>query len=400
MAHVNYAKIVEEYKKYPREADAALREEIKAKVYGPDDFSFRALAFAVLGKPVVEQCHATGGLITQALYEHAGAVSTAAFKDIAGQIVFSMMLDKYQSEEFVFTKIIPERQSPYTFEKAAGLSGIGPGTDSEWVVPEGEPYNYAGFGPNWIHLPETVKRGKIVPVTREAIFFDRTGRVREMAGDIGYWLGYNREIRAIDCVIDENSGAKSAAVGGHRYHWMGTSIATYGDNSGTHSWDNLAASNALVDWTDLDATDQVFNGMVDPFTGAPILVGPTTIITTNELNKTVQRILSATQLQVLTPGYATSGNPTVNAINNPYGNYVRHVTSKLLAQRLATDTTWFYGTPEKAFLYVVNFPFQQITAPPNTHEEFTRDIVLQVRADERGAYGTIEPRLMVKSTVA
>jgi hypothetical protein len=404
MASVNYKKIVEEYKKYPGEKGPvvrALNEEIRAKVYTADDFSFKALFEACFGWGEIQACTADKNrLVTKDVFEHAGAVSTAAFKDISGQIVFSMMIPRYQSEEFVFTKLIPERQSPYTNEKVAGLSGIGPGTDSEWVVPEGEPYNLAGFGPNWVNLPETIKRGKIVPVTREAIFFDRTGMIREFAGDVGYWLGFNREVRATDCVIDENAGAKSAAAGGHRYHWMGTSIATYGDNSGTHSWDNLAAVNALVDWTNINVLDQVLNEIVDPFTGAPVMLDATTLIVPKSLEKTAGRILSSTQLQVVTPGYATSGNPNITTLTNPYGGAFRVVSSRLLAQRLAVKTSYFYGTPEKAFVYVVNFPFQQKMAPDNSQEEFSRDIVLQARADERGAYGTIDPRLMAKSTVA
>lgn len=413
MARVNYAKLVEEYKRFaaPEHRVAlsdgetrhpvveALYQEVKDKVYTADDFSFKALFEACFGWGELQACvRDRGRLVTQHVYEHAGAASTAAFKDISGQIIFSMMLPRYTSEEFVFTKLIPERQSPYTFEKVAGLSDIGPGTDAEWVVPEGEPYNYAGFGPNYINLAETQKRGKIVPVTREAIFFDRTSMVREMAGRIGYWLGYNREIRAIDCVIDENAGAKSAAAGGHRYHWLGTSIATYGDNSGAHSWDNLVATNALVDWTDVDAVEQNFNAIVDPFTGAPIELGATTLIATKDLEKTVLRILDSTKLNILTPGYATTGNPTVGTVGNYYAGAFRYVGSRLLAQRLATDTSWFYGAPEKAFVYVVNFPFSTRTAPTNSEAEFNRDIVLQERADERGAYSTIDPRFMQKAT--
>ncbi len=398
MARVNYAKLVEEHKKYPAETSAALREEIVEKVYSADDFSFKALFEACFGWGEIRSCLGDRSrLVTQHVYEHAGAVSTAAFKDISGQIIFSMMLPRYKSEEFVFTKLIPERQSPYTFEKAAGLSGIGPGSDSEWVVPEGEPYNFAGFGPNYIHLPETVKRGKIVPVTREAIFFDRTQQVKDMAGEIGYWLGVNREYRAIDCIIDENAGAKSAAAGGHRYHWLGQSIATYGDNSGTHSWDNLAGSNTLVDWTDVDAAEQLLNEIVDPFTGDTVELEATTLIAVKALEKTVGRIMSSTQLSTLTPGYAVSANPTGQMWNNPYGGAFKYVTSRRLAARLATDTNWFYGAPEKAFVYVVNFPFQTMRAPSGATEEFHRDVVLQERADERGGYGTIEPRMMIKN---
>lgn len=396
MATPNYKGLLESYQKLPEaEANRYLRESFAAKDLRPTDFDLGRLFCECFGWNAFQACRFDrSNLATQAM-EAAGSVSTAAFSNISGQIVFSQTVESYQDEEFKFTRIIPERQSPYTFEKIAGITRIG---NEVLKVAESQPYPYAGVGQTWIHGPETEKRGLIVPVTREAIFFERTGQLLDRCREVGYWLGFDREQRAIDCVIDENAGAVSAAVGGHRYHWRDTSIETYGNNSGNHSWDNLEASNALVDWTDVDAAEQLLNGMTDPDTGAPILAVADTLIVTKQLEKTALRIRNATEIRVATPGYATTGNPTETIVANPYGGAFEVVSTRLLAARLGTDTSWFFGTPSKAFWYHVNFPFQTLQAPSNSMDEFNRDIVMQFRADERGNYGTKEPRLMVKCT--
>jgi hypothetical protein len=56
------------------------------------------------------------------------------------------------------------------------------------------------------------------------------------------------------------------------------------------------------------------------------------------------------------------------------------------------------GDITKYARYMVNWPLQTKQAPPNSHDEFHRDIVQQYRADERGAYAVIEPRVMAKAT--
>lgn len=395
MAKVNYTKLLKLYESREEEAPRLLRESLKAGDLKPKDFDLGALFVECFGWQAFQECRKDKANLATAVMEAAGGVSTAAFTSISGQIVYAETLKGYESEEFVFSKLIPERQSPYSFEKIAGITPIG---GEVLKVGEGEQYPFAGVGQTWIHGPETEKRGLIVPVTREAVFFDRTGDLLEKCGQVGYWVGQEQEERAIDCLIDENGPAKSAALGGHRYHWRDTSIATYGDNSGSHTFDNLAASNALVDWTDVDVVEQLLNEMLDPDTGKPIMVNATHLIVTKQLEKTAMRIADSTKLQVVTPGYATSGNPTVTEINNPYSGKFTVLSSRLLAARMATDTSWYYGSPAKAFFCAVNFPFQTKQAPPNSHDEFHRDIVLQYRADARNNYGTKEPRLMTKAT--
>ena len=47
------------------------------------------------------------------------------------------------------------------------------------------PYPHLGFGEDYIETPSTTKRGFIVPVTKEAIFFDRTHLILSRAAEAG-----------------------------------------------------------------------------------------------------------------------------------------------------------------------------------------------------------------------
>lgn len=396
MPAVNYEKLIEQFRRDPEAADRGLKESFAAKELRPRDFDLGRLFEAAFGWHHFKSCRSRQTLatevMTRALSEAEGAVSTSAFQNISGQIVYSAVLDKYQSEEFVFTKLIPEEpvtNGTLEGEKIAGLTEMG---DEIAIRNENEAYAIAGVGENWIYAPPVKDRGLIIPVSWEAVFADRTGRLLEYCGDVGKWSGTNREVRAIDCVVDEN-------VTDHRYNWRTAGqIATYGDNSGSHTWDNLAASNALVDWTDVNDAEQVFNGLVDPFTGYPIVVEPKHLIVTKQLEKTALRILNSTEIRVATPGFATTGNPTNTLANNPYAGKFDVVSSRLLAQRMATDTSWFYGDVAMLARYRVAEPMQVVQAPTNNTDEFHRRVVNQFRVNERGAYYVREPRSMVKST--
>ena len=76
----------------------------------------------------------------------------------------------------------------------------------------------------------------------------------------------------------------------------------------------------------------------------------------------------------------------------------RIVTSRLLRAGMATDTTWFLGSPAKAFAYMENWPIGVEQSNENSEAGFLQDIVVRYKASERGAAATLEPRVMVKCT--
>lgn len=359
---------------------------LRAKEIKPSEFSIRRLfeEFVEGGREIADSWNPrqTGGVN---LLEAGSAVDTSAFSNITGQIVYSEILQKMEMEEMVFSGMIPTTPTQFNGEKIAGIGRIG---DEAEIVGEAQVYPTVGVNEDWIETPQTTKRGMIVPVTKEAIFFDRTGILLERCREVGEWIAVNKEKRAIDCVIDENSTV-------HRYKWKGTSYATYQSST---PWDNVTASNALVDWTDIDAAEQTLNGILDPHTGEPVVVNATDLVVVKALEPLANYIMNATEINRNIGGYATSGNLTREVGGNPYRNKYRVVTSRLLASRLATDTHWFLGNIAKQARYMENWPLTVVQAPSNSEAEFQQDIVQRFKASERGAYATIEPRVTTQCT--
>jgi hypothetical protein len=377
-----------------------LSEALEKKELRPEDFSLKSLAENLIvnkdgtsvGSEIMsEYFDPNGPKKNLSLLEAAGAVSSTAFSNITGQIVYNKLLESYQSEAFVFTNAIPTIPTQLDGEKIAGITDIG---DQAQIVAEAGTYPLAGVGEDYIETPSTVKRGVVVPVTREAVFFDRTGLILQRASKVGEALGVNKEKRAIDCVIDQNTTA-------HRYKWRGTTYATYA-TSGGHGVVNKKASNELFDWSDIDGAEQLFANMVDPNTGEPIMVMADTIIVTPQKFSQASMTLKATNVSLQAGGFAVTGNlyrqDSASPVGaTPFSNTYRLMTSRLLPTRLAADNDWFLGNLSRSFAYMQNWGITVTQAPPNSEMEFTNDIMFRFKASERGAFATMDVRGMVWS---
>ncbi|MEQ8788873.1 MAG: hypothetical protein RIC55_21355 [Pirellulaceae bacterium] len=356
-----------------------LREALDKKQLRPTDFSIRQLfeAFVEEGRELADSFSPRqGGGV--ALLE--AAVDTSAFSNISGQVVFTAVMEAFESEAFVFSSLVQTIPTQFNGEKIPGVGRLG---DVAEPIGEGAAYPQVGLNEDWIETPETTKRGFIVPVTKEAIFFDRTNLLLQRAAEVGEFLGLNKEKRVLDCVIDENAAE-------HRYKWRGTTYATYQSSA---PWDNVTTANALDDWTSIDAAEQTLNGITDPNTGEPVLVTPTHLIVAPRNLHAARRIVSATEIQ------SSAGGDQTMVTRNPIDSY-QIASSRLLASRMADDTDWFLGNPRKAFAYMQNWPVTVIQAPSNSEAEFTQDIVVRFKASERGAAATLEPRVMTRCTAA
>lgn len=380
------------------EANGMLRDHFVSREIDPKNIDLGRLYVECFGWHSFHSARSAGPaqawevrqVMTTSLQEAEGATGTDAFLNIIGQIAYSTTLEAYQEEPGVFAELIPEVKTAFLDgEKIAGITVID--ADSIQIRDENKPYALLSVGEDWIRTPVTKDRGGITAATWESVFADRTGQYIQRLQETGKAYKINREERAIDCVIDENTTA-------HRYNWRDVVIASYGDNSGTHTFDNLAASNALVDWSDIDVAEQVFNGLVNPYDGRPILIEPRHLVVTKQLEQTARRILRAGEIRVTTPGYATSGSPTQTNVANPYSSKYELKTSRLLASRLGVDTSWFLGDISAYAKYMVVRPFSVDAAPPNMPQEFHSRIIAQQRVSEHAAYVVVQPRAVVKST--
>lgn len=373
--------------------EADLQEEIKAhdvRRTGGRGISIRDLFenFVDDGREIVQSWSPRSGGGETGINLHEAGVDTANFANITGQIVYSMVLDTFNDPVYIAPQLARTVPTGFSGERIPGVTQLGDAAES---VGEGEAYPIAGVSEEWVETPETTKRGFIVPLTKEAVYFDRTGLVLQRCGKVTESLAINKEKRAIDCATGVTSTYRRNG---------GSTVATYGDNSGTHDWDNLAASNALQDWTDVENALLLFDDLTDPNTGEPILVNPDTILVPTALRATAQRILSATEVRETTNTNTVtiSGNPFSSARTGATQWAYNIVSSQYVKARTSSASTWFIGQPMEAFYYMENWPIQAVQAPSNSELEFTNDIVMRWKVSERGAYVAYEPRRMVKAT--
>lgn len=362
-----------------------LSEALSAGHLKPEDFSIRDLAEALVpdGREWVRMLDPrSAGSVC--VLEAGDGVDVTAFLNITGQVIYSKIMEAYTQEAFVCSKLVDTIPTRLDGEKIPGIGRIAERIEE---VSPGMPYPHLGFSEDYIETPSTTKRGFIVPVTKEAIFFDRTHLVLSRAAEVGEILGLNKEKRIIDVVIGVTNN----------YKWKGTSYNTYQVST---PWVNQVTGNELVDWTDVDAAEQLFADMLDPNTGEPVLVSGTTLLVTPAYRHSAHRIANATQLQ-----FAPDGSPTATFSANPLGNY-RVFDSRLLYRRIvaagvaaADAKKWFFvGDLRRAFAYMENWPITVTQAPLGSEADFNSDIVLRFKASERGAAAVLNPRFVVKST--
>jgi len=362
-----------------------LSESLREGHLRPEDFSIRDLAEVLVpdGRQWVRMLDPrSGGNVS--VMEAGEGVDVSAFFNVAGQVIYSKILDSYTQEAFVVSKLVQTIPTRMDGEKIPGITRVGDSVDE---VGPGMPYPHLGFGEDYIETPSTSKRGFIVPVTKEAIFFDRTHLILSRASEVGEVLGLNKEKRLIDTAIGITN----------TYSFNGLTSNTYLTSGG---WINELSGNELVDWVNVDSAEQLFAEMSDPHTGEPVLVHGTTVLVMPAYRHAAHRVFNAAELT-----YTSAGSETATTVANPLGNY-RVEESRLAYRRIVASGVaaaeakkwWFVGDFSKAFAYMENWPITVTQAPLGSEAEFNNDIVLRFKASERGAAAVLNPRFMVKCT--
>jgi hypothetical protein len=364
---------------------AQLTEALEEGHLRAEDFSIRDLAEGLVpdGHEWVRSMDPRSGGSVHVL-EAGEGVDVTAFLNVTGQVVYSKIMDAYTQEAFVVSKLVDTIPTRLDGEKIPGIAGLAGQADA---IHPGMPYPNLGFGEDYIETPSTTKRGFIVPVTKEAIFFDRTHLVLSRAAEVGELLGLNKEKRLIDLVIGE----------ANNYKWLGTTYDTY---QASAPWINVKSSNELVDWTNIDAAEQLFADILDPNTGEPVLLQANTVLVMPAYRHAAHRVLNALEIQ-----FTPSSSSTTTIAANPVGNY-RVVDSRLAYRRVvasgeAADDAkkwWFLGDFKKAFAYMENWPITVAQSAVNSEADFSQDIVVRFKASERGAAAVLNPRYVVKNT--
>jgi hypothetical protein len=349
----------------PEKTVRHLSEALAQRHLKPEDFSLRDLAEGLVpdGHQWVRALdpRSAGGV---SVLEAGEGVDVTAFLNITGQVIYSKIQEAYTQEAFVVSKLVDAIPTRLDGEKIPGIGRI---SDEVTEVHPGMPYPHVGFGEDYIETPSTAKHGLIV-------------------------LGLNKEKRLLDLAIGATNN----------YKWKGTAYDTYYDADDGGPWVNVLADNELVDWTNVDAAEQLFAEILDPNTGEPVLVQATTVLVMPAYRHAAHRVFNAAEIH-----YAPDGSATTTVTANPLGNYrvaeSRLAYRRIIASGVSADEArkwWFIGDFRRAFAYMENWPITVTQSPPGSEADFNQDIVVRFKASERGAAAVLNPRYVVKCTGA
>lgn len=358
------------------------------------------------------------------LSEAMDAIDSSAFMDITGQLLITKIMERLKPEANIIRSLVPTYTSRFESEKWPGMGEIKEPGDDMFLTPEGEEFKTFGFGSNYVQSPLTKKRGGIVALTKETLFFDLTGKVVEAAKMIGDKLQLNEEKETIGCLIGSLTNftpyiEKRQFDAGPVTMDLYQSPAGQGSGAGYNNqvsvnsstrafqFTNDVPSNPIVDFTCIEKADQYFTNTVDPNTGEPVEIGTPHMIASHTQRMRLMRVIQAesqyvtSQASLLSPGaVATQSTNLLSQIGMTPDKLVtsRQLKSQMMQQLNLTsqqaDDVWFYGNPGEAITYVENWPIQVVSAPYNSSEEFKRDIVMQWKASKRGVVAITNPRAL------
>jgi hypothetical protein len=348
-----------------------------------------------------------------------GAVDSSAFMGITGQLMVTRVLAPYQNEEYILRKMIPDYPSPLKQERWIGIAPPKDPSEDMLKVAEGQEFTMVGFGEQYVETPITTKRGKIIGLTKEAIFFNLTGDITRQAEAVGDLLAFSEEKECLDCLIGtttqfvEKRQSDSAPVTIDLYQrdsaGSGSGQLSYAYPNRPYPFVNDVPDNPLDDYTAIEMCDQYFSVIVDPNRGRPIVVGKPYVFAPHTKRINIAKVLQAENVFKLTQQGVNTVGALITNSPNPLGRIGMTVdqfaVSRLLAVELQSQLSltaddakdvWFYGDIARAFKYVVNWPVTVVQAPYNSEAEFSQDIVLRWKASKQGRVAIEEPRVMLR----
>jgi len=377
-----------------------IQEGIKNKDFTPYDFSLRDMAEQLIpdghefvaGLDPRRKSHVT---------EDAAAVDTSAFSSINRQIIFSAINEAMSLETLIGDQLCTVM--PSTLQEEELIPGITVMADEHVdEVPEGVNYPLMGMAEEKVRIPRAEKHGAILGITKEAIIADRTGILIERAQSLGNSLAIRKEKAIIDVVIG----------GVNPYVRNDVARNTYANIAGTSHFDNII-TDALVNYTDIQAAAELWYAMSEPNIGEPLMHDPDTLIVCPTLSWTAGAILTdvgVTLQQALVRAAGANEIQSTGANRIPWKLTLRTnewVTRRLIhhngnggltsGTRDLANAHWFIGNPKRAFVWKEIWPLLVEEAPMNNEAMFNSDVAMRFKVSYKGIAGVREPRYMIRS---
>lgn len=323
------------------------------------------------------------------------AVNTSQFPVITKVAIHKTILDSYTKHSEQSDVLVQDLQASRTdVEYLAGF------TDTEGPELRLEQMSYEGtdLGERNVEV-RMADFGRTIDLTREVIFNDTTGQLLGKAKTIGEKGGQHRSKMIMQSLeVLPRTAFKETASRAFVYKGSAVNAAAYYNATGHAAIDgrlnpNLVVSNALADYTNVQASLSLFNDMVD-FNGDAIYVEPSLMIIPPELEVIAWQILHSDTFT------QAAGNTATGIYHqpNPYGgsNSMKKFTP-FVSRYLAGATTWYMGDPAKQLRWL--WVWRPATAVQSSSDKaFFNNIITTYKFSYHGGVGAVDYLNVVKNT--
>jgi hypothetical protein len=346
------------------------------------------------------------------LEEAQAAVDASAFADITGQLLVTVIKEKYQSPEFIARRMMRKFPNPGANLGPHIIPYLSDVVDKPQRLAQQEPYPHTQFKESWVTMPAPEKYGLICATSMEMLLSDFTGQAQDSASSVGRSMGYQEEEQCAAVMLGLSTFTNGVGIpySTASYVWNGNTINTYVTTAGTGNYSNRLANNFITNWTNINTIEQKFVAFVDPITGRRINAWPSAIYCDPAKRYYLKRILNATETRSGSEASDT-GNLTVaeNPLETRYQLHSSPIWQNLLLNNAKQNTGatltaaqvlefCLFFDPQKAFGYREVYPMRTEEAPALNFSEFHQDIALQVKVSRFGVPFVYDPRWSVESS--
>lgn len=330
------------------------------------------------------------------------AVESTAFPSATGVLVAAKVIEGYEAPGMIGDQLVTSMPSKLKSERIVGFTSL----EGPKEVPEGMPYDESSFAEKYV-TTETAKKGRILEITEEAIYFDQTGQILLRAGRLGELTREERELIILGGVVDV-AGASDLVASGIKYRPVyrpsGTAEALYAAANNNY----LSTATPLVDWTDIDEAmryhaENVRDDRAVVGERLPIVWVPKILLTSRKKSAAAARIITAAEVRygdttAATATQAIGANPLVTltpglkALSSPLLDYLAGLTGAAYDD----SDDWFLGDFQKQFVWQEIWPLQTFRAPADDEARFRRDVVARFKVRYYGGINAIDEKYVIK----
>jgi len=300
------------------------------------------------------------------------AVSSDMFPKITGEMINSALIKAYATVNTIGEKLTTTTPSKMEVETYGGFDAA----EGPEFVAQGAPYNDSNMGEKYVTIPHR-KYGRIISVTEEMIYFDKTGQVVARAKKIGQKAAQYKEKLIVEGVQDVNTNV---------FRPSGAAAAFYRTAASGDRKINSLIANPFGE-VGLREMNKLFHNMTDE-NDDYILVDPANVYGLFPYELWVEAVQM--QKSSLVP------EGTENAVNIWKGVFTPLTSPYITAQ---STSTWYYGDFASDFVWSEIWPLQTFTAKPGHEDEFNKDIKMKAKVRLYGQIGAIDDKHCLKSVV-